>query len=346
MAIVYLEEHGTVVRKEGRRLVVTKGREIVDEILLPDLERLVIMANVQVTTQAAALLARERKRIVYTTPKGTHIMDTIGEDDPDALPRVKQLAMANDARLALGLAKQIVIGKLFNQRALLVKARVRHANIDKAERGIGEMMDAARNVANAESLLGYEGRAGAWYWPAFQVLLKNDYGFRERKYHPSPDPVNALLSFVYRLLQRDVTFAVQVVGLDRHVGFFHALQAGRPSLVLDLMEEFRPLLCDRIVLDLLNLGMLQARDFVRTANPARPVELDDGAVRRVIETYEKRVGERVRYPYLERAAGDADNKEREFSWRQIFVHQARQCERVIMGEQEMYRAMRDGETGD
>lgn len=114
-------------------------------------------------------------------------------------------------------------------------------------------MAGAQASGNADSLRGFEGKAGAWYWPAFGTLLRDPLGFKLRIYHPSPDPINALLSFGYALLQKDVNAAAQLaVGLDPYLGFFHTVQYGRPSLVLDLMEEFRPLIVDPLVAEVID----------------------------------------------------------------------------------------------
>ena len=222
-----------------------------------------------------------------------------------------------------------MVGKLTNQRALLVNARTSHANIERGVNGIADSMRAALTADNAESLRGFEGRAGAWYWPGFKVLLKNDYGFSAREYHPSRDPVNALLSFVYAFLQRDMNTMAQIVGLDPYLGFFHTIQYGRPSLVLDMMEEFRPLVCDPLVLNLLNLGIIQGRDFQKTNIAERPIALSEDAVKRVIEKYEERVTSKVQYPLTNETT----------SWRRVFELQTRLMARVIQGEASRYQSV-------
>ena len=331
MATIYVREQGSVVHKQGERLLVKKDREMIDEIPMHDLEQLVLMGGVQLTQAAIAMLLRSNTDVVFMTIYGRVIGRLLHNESKFAELRLRQLqTMSNDAA-NLALARQIVIGKLTNQRALLMQARANHVDIERGVRGIAEMIQAAKQTGDAEQLRGYEGSAGARYWAGFRVLLKYDFGFTKREYHPSPDPVNALLSYVYTLLQKDVMAAVQLVGMDPYLGFFHVIEYGRPSLALDLMEEFRPLLCDPIVLNLLNLQILQPHDFQRTGDPARPVVMREDAVKRVIEKYEERVNATTRYVFLPQPM--------ETSWRRIFELQVRQMARVVKGEDKVYRAM-------
>lgn len=326
MATIYVREQGAVVRKQGERLLVTKERAPVGEIPMHDLDQLVVMGNIQLTQPATAMLLRGGIGVTFTTTRGTVIGHLMPRVSPHSDLRVKQLmVMSNDAA-NLNLARQVVLGKLANQRGLLMQGRSNHADVERGARGIGEMMRGAQTTDNAESLRGFEGKAGVYYWGGFKQLLKNEMGFNGRNYHPSLDPVNALLSFVYAFLQRDVNTMVEIVGLDPHLGFFHTIQYGRPSLVLDLMEEFRPLVCDPLTLNLLNLNMIQARDFRRTSDKEKPIMLEESAIQRVIETYEERVTSRVVYPLTKE----------NLSWRQIFERQTRQMARVIKGEDARY----------
>jgi CRISPR-associated protein Cas1 len=329
MATIYIRDQGTVVRKQGERLLVTKEHAIVGEVPMHNLDQLVVMGNIQLTQPATAMLLRAGKVVTFATMRGTVLGSLQPPTSPHSDLRVKQLQMMSSDAANLTLARQIVIGKLTNQRALLINARTTHAHIERGITGIADSLRGAQTTDNAESLRGFEGRAGAWYWPAFQVLLKDDYGFRAREYHPARDPVNAVLSFVYAFLQRDVNTLVQIVGLDPHLGFFHTIQYGRPSLVLDLMEEFRPLVCDPLVLNLLNLGIIQGRDFQKTNNAEKPVMLSESAVKRVIEKYEERVTSPVKYPLTGETA----------SWRRAMELQTRLMARVIQGEASRYQAM-------
>jgi CRISPR-associated protein Cas1 len=333
MATYYVSEQGAVVRKQDERLMVTKdqpgGRALIGEIPLHQLEQLVVMGNVQLTTQSVALLLQSGVDTVFMTSRGRVRGRLVANESAFAELRLKQLRAMSDDRANLELARQIVLGKLANQLALLQRGRASAGGpAATALRGIAAMREQAAAAGDADSLRGYEGKAGAYYWPAFKAQLRRDYGFNQRVYHPSPDPVNALLSFCYSLLLKDVLAAVRLVGLDPYLGFFHTVQYGRPSLALDLMEEYRPAV-DALVLDLLNSDAVQERDFAAARAAERPLELREGALKRVIERYEARVTAPARYPLTGEQA----------ALRRCIELQTRQMARVVKGEQPAYQPM-------
>jgi len=349
MATYYVREQGAVVRKQDERLIVMKDGDTVAEIPLHQLDQLVVMGNIQLTTPVMALLLKSAVDVVFMSLGGRVRGRLMANESKFAELRLKQLQAMSDARANLALAKPIVVGKLTNQRAFLLHATppppgplprlmtgegvLRSGQIEKSARGIAEMAERAKSADNADSLRGFEGKAGAWYWPAFKVLLKNDMGFANRVYFPSTDPINALLSFGYALLQKDVTASVQLVGLDTYLGFFHTVQYGRPSLALDLMEQFRPLVVDPLVVDLVNRDVIGPGDFIRGADKAKPVLLKEDAVKRVIQSYEERITAMVRYPLTGEQA----------TYRRCIELQTRQLARVVKGETPAYQPMTNGE---
>ena len=366
MSNYYVREQGAVVRKRDERLIVTKQKEEIATIPMHNLDQLIIVGNVQLTTQAVTMLLQTNVDVVFMSVFGKVRGHLMGDPSKYAELRVRQMQVMSDAPQALALARPMVVGKLVHQRALLGSygtnqmARI-GSKLAQSARGISEMAARAQMADNAESLLGYEGKAGAYYWQGFRELLRQDMGFAQRLYRPSPDPVNALLSFGYALLQKDVSAAVSLVGLDAYLGYFHVIHYGRPSLVLDLMEEFRPLVVDAVVLELINERKIEVSDFrqgpagtnagdgnegadepdaipalansagagpreLTLAPPSNPAKramfLNSGALRRVIEAYEKRVTSLVRYPFT----GE------QTTWRRCMELQTRQLARVLKGE--------------
>ncbi|MGB5051539.1 MAG: CRISPR-associated endonuclease Cas1 [Caldilineaceae bacterium] len=158
--------------------------------------------------------------------------------------------------------------------------------LNRAAQGIDQMRKECSRAGDLDSLRGYVGKGGAIYFGSFYSLLPPAWGFTGRNYHPPQDAFNALLSFGYALLQKDVTTMAEVVGLDPYLGCFHALEYGRPSLILDLMEEFRPLAVDRMVLALALDGHITPQDFSFTGRKERPVALGDKLIPQVIAAYE------------------------------------------------------------
>jgi len=336
MATVYVREQGAVVRKKGERIVVTKdGREIMD-IPLIHLDQLAIIGNVQLTTPAVALLLQNEVDVVFFSRYGKFRGRIVHTGSKFAQLRHAQLQKMTDEESALRIARAVVVGKLSNQRTVLQR-QIRdmppsHQKrwIEEALKGMKALMHKAESASSLDSLRGYEGKAGAYYFEAFRTLLTEDWGFRGRIYHPPPDPVNALLSFGYSLLLKDILAAVQLVGLDPYLGFFHAIEYGKPSLALDVMEEFRPIIVDGLVLYLFNNGIFTRTDFVWSGEKERPVRLSDKAMEEFIRRYEERINIRVFHPGVRQRT----------TYRRCFELQVRQLARVILGKAEQYRPMR------
>lgn len=337
MSVIYVREQGAVVRRRGERLLVTQGEATLLDIPLLHVEQVVVFGNVQLTTPAVARLLQAEIDVVYLSQYGKFRGRLIHTGSKFARLRVAQLRKMSDEAVNLTIAKQVVVGKLSNQRALLhhylgvvakqdATAKDRRDRILRSSAGIGRLIQKATTATQADSLRGFEGSAGAHYWAAFRVLLTNDFGFQGRKYFPPPDPVNALLSFGYSLLLKDVSAAVQLVGLDPFLGFFHTIDYGRPSLSLDLMEEFRPVLVDKMVLKLVNEAQITANHFEQTANDKQPLRLTEPAIQQVIAAYETALNQSV--PHLDAGGQTAQ--------RRVIELQVRRLARVIQDQALQY----------
>lgn len=253
-----------------------------------------------------------------------------------ALPEVQQ-----------DLARACVHGKLHNQRALLARyqKRRRDERIARALVALRLRLEQLPQTRDLDTLRGVEGAAGADYFRAFAKLIQvDDIQFTARKRRPPPDPVNILLSFGYTLLANAVCGAIELVGLDPHMGALHALSDSRPSLALDLMEEMRPLIVDTAVLRAINTRALTPKHFVRTDTgdeapieelwedaqrdqddtppPTRRLELTRMGARRWFATYERRLQERTFYP----------PRGVQLTYRQIIIEQARRYARHLRGD--------------
>lgn len=286
------------------------------------------------TTPAVAALLEREVDVVFFSRGFRYRGRLMTTGSKFAELRVAQLKVMSDEDESLALARSIAGGKLANQRALLQR-RLREGEADLgvargalevAVAGIGQMAEGAARAESLESLRGYEGKAGAYYFGALKALLDPAWGFTGRQYYPAPDPVNAVLSFGYMLLLKDMTAAVQLVGLDPYLGFFHVIDYGRPSLSLDIMEEFRPILVDTLVLGMIARGQLTPADFVRTGRERRPVEMAPGGVERFLKAYEERLEVRIMHP----VAGQRS------SYRRCLELQARQVAGVVLGKAEAY----------
>lgn len=333
MAPLHVTTQGAVVRKRGMQVVVTKGRRELDKKPIAHIDQVVLVGNVQLTTQAAALLLAHEVDVVFMTSFYGFRGRLMAQNSRFAELRHTQLVKMSQAQVKLEIARAIVVGKLTNQRTILMrqlqKGRDEQQRLSQAVRGIGQMIQGAQGASNVDSLRGFEGKAGAYYFGAWRVLMPKGLQFTGRAYYPAPDPVNALLSFGYGLLTKEVTTAVQLVGLDPYLGFFHVISYGRPSLALDMMEEFRPILVDGMVLELLHQGQIKPSDFERTRNPKRPVQLGVRARDLVVRSYERRLQTRV----LHRPTGQNT------TYRRCIELQVRQVAQIVLGKPTGYQPM-------
>jgi len=340
MTVLYVKEPGAVIRRDVERIKVTRrppGKrvdELLHSIAVRDLEQVVLYGNVQLTTQAAALLLENEIDVVYLSHYGK-FRGRLGQDGSKfARLRHAQLRLVGDERRALALAMAIVAAKLANQRGVVLRlgqaagGEMQRA-LQQAAAGIEQMRSASRQARTLDALRGFEGKGGVYYFGALKALLPPRWGFRGRQYHPAPDPFNALLSFGYALLQKDMSATIHLVGLDPFLGCFHALEYGRPSLTLDLMEEFRPLAVDEVVLGLALTGRLNPEDFTYTEREERPVELGEGKMPLVIEAYEARLAQTVLHT-------DSHTQQ---SLRRCMELQARIYARVVLETRQSYQGL-------
>jgi CRISPR-associated protein Cas1 len=325
MSTLYLKEQGAVLRRTGERLVVTKDREVLEDVPIIHIDQVVVMGNIQLTTPVVSLLLQRDVDVVFLSSRGRFRGRLESTGSRFGQLRHAQLRLLDDEAAVLAIAQAAVDGKLHNQRHTLQSQGNRRA----VKQSVGEIERArrqARSARNLDTLRGYEGAAGAAYFRALQALIPPEWGFVKRLYHPPPDPVNALLSLGYTLLLKDTIAAVQLVGLDPYLGFFHSLDYGRPSLALDLMEPFRPVV-DDMVLGMIESRRIQRKDFreERRKN-GHAVLLEEQALRRYLETYEARMVQRVRYP------GTGEHTAR----RRCLELQTRELAQVVLGKRKRF----------
>jgi CRISPR-associated protein Cas1 len=240
--------------------------------------------------------------------------------------RRSQFKLSDQEFFARALARQLVAGKIRNQRTLLQRNHIEPKRATLA--GMKEMADRAERAESLQELLGIEGNAARLYFGDFAGMIKPDEGagaaelsfdFDGRNRRPPRDPVNALLSLAYSLLAKDLTVASYAVGFDPYIGFYHQPRYGRPALALDLMEPFRPLIADSAVLTAVNTGMVTVRDFVRVGGS---VALSAGGRKGFFRAYELRMDTLVTHPLFDYRV----------SYRRLLEIQARMLARVLDGE--------------
>lgn len=294
-------------------------------------EQVVIFGNVQITTPAIVQLLTRGIDAVFLATTGRYYGRLLSSASHFGELRQRQLRLVDDRARALRIAQQFVVAKLANQRTVLASfaGRPVRSEVGAAMDSLSEMIERVPRTQQISSLMGVEGKGSATYFSGFKALLRQDLGFAARVRRPPRDPVNALLSFGYTLLAYAIQSVVEMVGLDPYLGFLHAPAYSRPSLVLDLMEEFRPAVVDVTTLTLVNERVLTAGDFVLDeADPERPVRLDDAGRRRFLAAFEQRLR-----PTQVTEGPDA-------GFRRLFEGQARQIARLALGQQAEYRPWR------
>lgn len=310
MEAVYVLEPGAYLRREGRGLKVMRGGALVERIPADGLRRLVLVGYVTMTGAVLDFLIRERVETVLMTPTGRFRARLMLDEDAHVLRRTAQYTRLRDEAGALAAARACVGGKLENMARLLLRRR-RGERDPALKTAAGKLRTVAAHCGDAENLealRGMEGMGTRVYFEAFPRLIRNEgFSFSGRNRRPPRDPVNALLSFVYTLLTNEVLSAIQAAGLDPYLGALHAVEYGRPSLACDLVEEFRPFMGDRLVLELINRRLIRPGDFiVKPAKKgddgaqARPVEMRPAAARKFVASYEAMMGQKRAYPRLGR----------------------------------------------
>jgi len=303
-AVLYLQEPGSSVGKRSEHLEVRKDGQVLQKVPISAVRHVVVFGNVQVSTQALECLASNEVPVVYLSPYGRFLAALQPAPTKNAMLRADQYRVFNDPARAMGLSRAVVKAKVANQRTLLMRNLRSTAPDDSAgsdepaARDMAELLGRLERVVDPAVLLGTEGQAAALYFSQFSRMFKNQIPGREFDFHgrnrrPPRDPVNALLSLGYSLLAKDCFSAVCTVGFDPYQGFFHRGRHGRPSLALDLMEEFRAILVDSVVLGMINKRMLTPGDFLTWREACQLTE--DGR-RQFFGAYEQRKATVVTHP--------------------------------------------------
>ena len=297
-AVLYLQEQGASVGKRSEHLVIKKDGVELARVPMHGLRQVVVFGNVQLSTQALETLVANDIFIAYLTSHGRFLATFAPVMLKNVGLREAQYRVFSAPEQRLLLSRAVVRAKIANQRTWLM--RFLRSDADRgsdhpAARELAELLRRLDSAASLDSLLGFEGQAASLYFSHFSQFLKSPqlFDFSGRNRRPPRDPVNALLSFAYALLAKDCFSAACTVGFDPYKGFFHCDRHGKPSLALDLMEEFRPVIADSVVLSLLNNDLIGPEDFLQ-ANGG--YLLNDQGRRAFFRAYEQRKATVVSHP--------------------------------------------------
>jgi CRISP-associated protein Cas1 len=298
MTTLYLNEQQSIVKKRDGYLIVQYPDKRTVEVPLVKVSQVVVSGDVTLTTPALHTLLGMGIEVCFLSMYGQFRGRLSPPVAKNVFLRREQYRVHADPQCALKVAQACVKGKLENMRTMLLRANrsLQDPEVADATVAMQHMIRQVSCASTVGSLLGIEGNGSAAYFGVFGKLVRGSMVFTHRRRRPPTDPINAMLSLGYTLLLHQVSAAIQVVGLDPYVGFLHQPRYGRPALALDVMEEFRPIIADSVVLNIVNHRILTEQDFQEELGV---VHLKPEARKTFYAKFEERLQEELQHPYFE-----------------------------------------------
>lgn len=302
---LYVTTPESYLHRDGENVIIKVGNEERFRIPVHNLEGIVCFGYMGASPHLMRLCSDNNVGLSFLTPYGKFLGRISGRIRGNVLLRRTQYRIADDPDTSLDIAKCFIAGKIVNCRTVLGRSLRDHGDVigcDKIRNADSLLIDNLQKIdtcPTTDALRGIEGNCAKFYFDVFNELIlkqKNDFLFSERNRRPPRDNMNALLSFLYTLLAHDVESALEAVGLDPYVGFFHTDRPGRPSLALDMMEELRPFIADRLALNLVNLQQVCGDDFLKKEGGG--IILTDKGRKEVLGAWQKRKQDEITHPYL------------------------------------------------
>jgi CRISPR-associated protein Cas1 len=303
---LYIVTRGASLHRDHQTLRVHVERQVRLAVPIHQLEGVALFGQVHVTPGALQLCAEEGVAVSFLTESGRLLSRVDAPGSGNVLLRRTQFRWADLPERRAAVARCIVAGKVQNCRNVLLRAARESDDAEDQRRllaaaaHLADVLPMLAPLTDADAVRGHEGDAARVYFEAFPSLVRQQrdaFRLTQRSRRPPLDPINALLSFVYALLLQDCVAALSAAGLDPNVGYLHVDRPGRPGLALDLMEEFRPLVADRLVLSMINRQQVRPDGFVTADGGA--VQMDEATRRTVLTAYQQRKREEVTHPLLD-----------------------------------------------
>lgn len=303
---LFVTTQGAYLAKEGETVVVKVDGEVRLQLPVHTIGGIICFGQVSCSPYLMGFCAEKGVAISFLSEHGRFLARVQGPVSGNVLLRREQYRWADDPARSAAMARSFLLAKIANSRTVLQRALRDHADklagheLRRVVALLGRSIQLAMEEGSLDALRGIEGESAHAYFSVFDNLIlvqKDDFHFEERNRRPPLDPVNCLLSFIYTLLTHDARSALESVGLDPAVGFLHRDRPGRPGLALDLIEEFRPFLADRLTLSLINLKQVQRKGFQAMESGA--VLMDDDTRKAVLVAYQERKREEMVHPFLE-----------------------------------------------
>jgi CRISPR-associated protein Cas1 len=325
---VYVQAYKASIRKKGEVLHITTGDNQTVEARLNETSMLVLQGNPYLTTPCMHELLRRQIPVCWQSYGGWFLGYSVSNGHNNVELRTAQYRASFDKAISLQLARWFIRAKILNCRTMLRRNwRGEEKPIDLLF-NLKQDANNAASASSAEQLLGIEGTAAARYFSSFQQVLKQRPGslnfmFSNRNRRPPADPVNAMLSYSYALLVKTWTVTLTMVGFDPFRGFYHQIRYGRPSLALDLMESFRPLIADSTVIQVINNNEIPVKGFITQAGGCT---MKEKTRKKLITAFERRLSQEITHPIFGYRV----------SYRRLLELQARLLSRYLLGDIEQY----------
>lgn len=303
---IYVTTDGALLRKDGANVVMQVEGQERGRVPAHMLDGIVCLGRITISHHLIGYCSENGITITYLSGNGRFLARVEGPTTGNVLLRKEQYRRSDDSEQCSAVVQSLLAGKVHNQRTVVRRVRRDHGDklteevtsaLAEADSALSRLLKRLPYEPDSERLRGMEGEAGRIYFGVFGHFIRGDgLRFTGRTRRPPMDEVNALLSFLYTLLTHDCRSALESVGLDPQVGFLHRVRPGRPSLALDLLEEFRPVLADRLVLTLINRGQVGPKDFTVLDNGAVTMAEDTRKI--VLTAYQERKEVELQHPFL------------------------------------------------
>lgn len=303
---LYVTSADSYLSLDGETLVVLNQDKILGRIPLHNLEGIVAFGYTGASPALMGECASRNISLCFLTPNGRFLARVVGKEYGNVILRKDQYRISDNPELSCEIAKNFIIGKVFNAKWVVERVTRDHAlNVDceklkKVSAQLHDFIELVRDTTSNDQLRCYEGEAASLYFSVFDDLIlqqKDHFYFNGRNRRPPMDRVNAMLSFVYTLLANYTASALETVGLDPYVGFLHTDRPGRISLALDLMEELRPVMADRFVISLINKRIVDKDGFTVRENGS--VEMSEETRKTILSQWQSRRQEKINHPFLD-----------------------------------------------
>lgn len=298
---LYVTTPESYLSKDGLNVVISVNQQEVFRIPVLNIEHIITFGYVGASPGLMKLCADNGVSLTFLSPNGRFIGRFQGPVTGNVLLRTRQYRLASDPNYTLSLARIFIAAKINNYRQILLRQLRDYGNdsgIEEVEKKLKNCKRLALKSTSSEELRGHEGDAASAYFSVFNHLLRSTdptFQFNGRNRRPPRDAVNCMLSFIYTLIANECTAALESVGLDPYIGLFHTMRPGRPSLALDIMEEMRAYLGDRLVLSLINRRQINGRDFIFQGDA---VTTTDEGRKTILQAWQQRKKEIITHPFL------------------------------------------------